>query len=562
MPYNRGGTGDLWFFSRKLVSRKGKIEWLKCLTTVPHPLRQGFDPLANPPFKKLSGLSIFSGCGNFDRGLEDGGAVEFRTAIDFSPEAIHTQKANARYPDRLSLYCGSVDDFLKAVNTGRFTRIGEVEFISGGSPCPGFSTLQLDPFSERSCRNASHITTICSYVDIFRPQYAIFENVINMAATRRGYEAHNVLLYVVACFVSMGYQVQFGIVDAWSFGSSQYRERLCISIAAPGLEPPARSWQTHSHPDDIRGRCLGKTSHGHSYGSREDHNTPFHFVTAGESTSDLPDIGAGTVQACILFPDHRMASPLSLKDRIIAIHIPRCPPGQGYAEAEQLGLIPRNAKKSMVEVGRAFRRIKSNGLFPTITTAMRVQNSRQNGILHWLQQRSITVQDARRAQSIPDEEVIIGRPNQQLQQIGNAVDRNVSLVRGLALREAWEKSCANGNIQAASLPSHQHTASAKWPLTIKCPEPNHASPDGGKTVEKSPRRGIYQILENTKQKQTTSTLPVLPIATKRLRNKGTNEAWLDASEMEIESVKKARYTTVTETRTTQSISKRTCSFRT
>jgi DNA (cytosine-5)-methyltransferase 1 len=91
---------------------------LEFLADAPTSFRQGLDLGATPPFEKLRGLSIFSGSGNFDRGLEEGGAVEFQTAVGFSPEAIHAQKANARHLEKLGLYCGSVDDFLNSVLTG------------------------------------------------------------------------------------------------------------------------------------------------------------------------------------------------------------------------------------------------------------------------------------------------------------------------------------------------------------------------------------------------------------------------------------------------------------
>jgi DNA (cytosine-5)-methyltransferase 1 len=154
-PYDRRGNGDFWFFSTNLIKRDGKNTRLDFLDRAPKVLFQGPNLNSEPSFKKLISLSIFSGSGNFDRGLEEGGAVDFRYAVDFSAEAIHMQKANARHPAKLNLYCGSVDDYLKAAINGKrhklIARIGEVLFIAGGSPCPGFSLLQMDPFGERCC---------------------------------------------------------------------------------------------------------------------------------------------------------------------------------------------------------------------------------------------------------------------------------------------------------------------------------------------------------------------------------------------------------------------------
>jgi DNA (cytosine-5)-methyltransferase 1 len=62
----------------------------------PKVLFQGPDLNANPLFKTLIGLSIiFSGSANLNRGLEEGGAVDFYFAVDFSAKAIHRQRPNA-----------------------------------------------------------------------------------------------------------------------------------------------------------------------------------------------------------------------------------------------------------------------------------------------------------------------------------------------------------------------------------------------------------------------------------------------------------------------------------
>ena len=137
-PYNYGGTGDLWFLSMVLESSHGEpcLEYLECLLT---PFNEGpeFDDFQ----RKLAGLSLFSGGGSLDRGLEEGSAIEFRYAVDCSLQAIHTQQANARNISKLKMFCGSVDDNLKAVLQGSqlelIASVGDVEFIAAGSPCLG-----------------------------------------------------------------------------------------------------------------------------------------------------------------------------------------------------------------------------------------------------------------------------------------------------------------------------------------------------------------------------------------------------------------------------------------
>jgi DNA (cytosine-5)-methyltransferase 1 len=136
-PYNQNGAGHLWFLSMGLVTSNNDrhLVFLRALSSEFH---EGPDIALE---QMLKGLSIFSGGGSLDRGLEEGGAVEFHTAVDISPQACHTQLANAKDPTNMRIYCGSVDDYINAALAGRksqlIAHVGDVEFIAAGSPCPG-----------------------------------------------------------------------------------------------------------------------------------------------------------------------------------------------------------------------------------------------------------------------------------------------------------------------------------------------------------------------------------------------------------------------------------------
>lgn len=137
-PFDQGGAGDYWFFSMVLQSTK-KDQRLIFLEALPKIFREAKE--APLPCGKLRGLSLFGGGGSLDRGLEDGGAVEFQTSVDYNSAAIHTQLANCRNPQRMRLFYGSVDDYIQALLSGApchlVARVGEVHFIAAGSPCPG-----------------------------------------------------------------------------------------------------------------------------------------------------------------------------------------------------------------------------------------------------------------------------------------------------------------------------------------------------------------------------------------------------------------------------------------
>ncbi|KAF1963369.1 hypothetical protein CC80DRAFT_4233 [Byssothecium circinans] len=438
-PYNRGGASDFWILSSQITS--DDRQQYQHLTEPPSQLNQGPDLKASS-FNKLPGLSLFSGAGNLDKGLEEAGAVEFNGSVDMSPEAIQTLYANAERPDQLKLWLGSVDDNLKALLHAKdmhlVAQIGEVAVISAGSPCPGFSSLQSNWLSEQSCRNASHVTTFCSYVDIYRPKWAFLENVVTMASKRTGYEKELVLSQLIACLVSMGYQVQQFIMSSWNYGSAQQRSRLMLSIAAPGLTPITPPVHTHGNPDKLKFKSIGELMTGQKFGLQLVNPTPFPHVTASQLLNHLPNIENGLVQGCIRSPDHRVSAYMNGPTRRILELVPVHPPGQGLQQAIDQGLVPQRLYENRREIGSSYQRIKGNGLIPTIVTAICPHDARNSACVHWEQHRPLTIEEARLAQGIPSDVVIIGSLREQFRMVGNAVDRHVSEPLGLALRRALE----------------------------------------------------------------------------------------------------------------------------
>ncbi|KAI4105496.1 MAG: hypothetical protein LQ339_003338 [Xanthoria mediterranea] len=448
-PYNRSGTGNCYYILWE-ESASGELQLLR------HPwpaMKQGFDPLAAPPQRPLRGLDIFCGGGSLGRGLEESQAVKNEWAVDYFNEAIHTYHANMRHPAQL--YNGSVNDYLfQAINARGSKKIaqqGEVEFIAAGSPCQGFSVANHRFSSIQSLLNISMVASVVASVDFYRPKYVIMENVLGMAncGPKRAGQDNNVFAQVLCALVGLGYQVGPMILDAWNFGAPQGRTRLFISAAAPGLTPLARPPPSHSHPDTVIGRSLGKTANGLPFGSREWEPTPFEYVTIGEATKDLPEnVDART--ACIPYPDHRVTNHLSALDNVRLICVPRFPPGMTFVKSAKLGWQPppqmaawhwdteiRGGDKAM-----AYQRAKSNALLPTVTTSNSPGEALTGSALHWDGHRCLTVMEARRAQGYPDDEVIVGTPSMQWKIIGNSVARQVATALGVCLREAW---LANGS---------------------------------------------------------------------------------------------------------------------
>ncbi len=458
-PYCRRGTADCFYITHQ-VSPDNK-DLLPLMKPWPSEFNQGWDPSEAACQPKLRGLDIFCGGGNLGRGLEEGGAVEFKWAVDYFKEAIHTYRANLAEPDNTKLFYGSVNDFLRQAIKGRggklIAQAGEVEVISAGSPCQGFSSANHRKGNNRSLLNVSMVASVVSYIDFYRPKYAFLENVLGMAKCGVNNKEENVFAQVICALVGMGYQIRPSCLDAWSFGSPQSRTRLFISIAAPGLTPVSDPPQTHSHPEGIVGRSLGKTANGLPLGSRYWDLTSFKYVTIEEATKDLP-VNPDGKTTCIPFPDHRVTRQHSIVNQIKISCIPRFPRGMSFVKAAGRGLMPPPQMEGFSslnkirrrELSRAWQRVNPEALIPTVTTSCQPEDGICGSWVHWDENRTISVMEARRAQGFPDDEVIVGSPAMQWKIIGNSVARPVALALGMSLRAAWlaNASCAPSQLKS------------------------------------------------------------------------------------------------------------------
>ncbi|KAI4097082.1 MAG: hypothetical protein LQ344_000491 [Seirophora lacunosa] len=445
-PYNRKGTGDCYY----ILSKQHDLGHLEAISRPWPAMNQGFDPNAVATLTPMRGLDLFCGGGSFGRGLEEGGAVKMEWAVDYSNEAIHTYHANSEGSTKI--YNGSVNDYLSdAIHHRRHTVVaqqGEVAFICAGNPCPGFSTANNQKHNVESQRNISLAASVVAYADFYRPQYLIMENVLGMANCSRN-DKSNVFAQILCALLGLGYQVRTMLLDSWNFGAPQSRSRLFITATAPGLEPLQIPAASHSHPASVIGRSLGKTANGLPFSAREWMPTPFEYVTIGEATQDLPENIDGRTP-CIKYPDHRVTRTFNVIDNVRLSCIPRFPPGMTFVKSARLGWQPPpqmatwhwdSGLRASIR-SKSWQRARCNALLPTVTTMNSPSAALTGSALHWDAERQLTVMEARRGQGIPDEEVIIGSPAKQWKIIGNSVTRQVAIVLGGKLREAW---LANGS---------------------------------------------------------------------------------------------------------------------
>ncbi|KAI5244950.1 S-adenosyl-L-methionine-dependent methyltransferase [Aureobasidium subglaciale] len=495
-PYDRGGAGDYWF-----VVSSTKPTWNFKQETAT---------------SRLNGMGIFCGAGALDRGLEEGGGLEFKWGIDIAQHALHSYRANSREPEKLSLFLGSVDDYLAKAIQGsadhRIAAIGDVDVLAAGSPCPGFSVLQPDKNSIPSLRNCSLVASVCSYVDLFMPTYLVLENVIGMASAPKNAKELNVFSQVLCCLLLM---------DPGHYGSCQSRQRLFILATAPGHAPPESPPQTHACVDLSRTNAIGYASNGLPFGQRKHDVCPLPSLTAEEAFGDLPNIADGHVQTCVQAPDHRLCRYEDLRTRAIIQMVPRWPRGQGFMQAYAAGKMSKQAiadyrwanQNRGSKHSKSWSRLYPDRLVGCLTTMIKPHDLFTGRTLHWDQPRLMSVMEARRVQGLPDNEIVIGKPSHQWRQIGNGVDRKVAFALGLQIAKAHQKTVAakdlqNGSFSQTELKSRQEVVAQLLPdasgsaiedLTASDKEVAESTTHGGvvpralfEVYTEAPSKGVFQ----------------------------------------------------------------------
>ncbi|TLS23931.1 hypothetical protein PpBr36_08249 [Pyricularia pennisetigena] len=446
-PYDRRGTGNCFFIRFKLSDRS-----LVEMTEVPPKFRQGFLPHRQDKRKPkpLRGLDLFSGCGNLGRGIEESGAVEVKWVNDIWSPAIHTYMANTKDKNAVRPFLGSIDLLLEkalkrdgSVRDGAVPSRGEVEFISGGSPCQGFSLLTVNKGDDKQKKNRSLVASFASFVDFYRPKFGLLENVTNMVNANVRPDC-DYLSQLFCALVGLGYQVQVILGDAWAYGAPQQRSRIFLSFARADLQLPKEPARSHSHPAGIPTRAIGHLNNGESFVERQFSSTVFRHVTSSEAIDDLPKIGDGR-QICIPFADHRPNNE-SFAAQVRIAHIPVAPYGIGFVKAYQMGkiteaerqLFPADTLKAeRTRRGKGWSRLPPNKLFPTITTRSNHTDSRTGYQIHPSEHRTFTIMEIRRAQGLPDNDVLIGQFRERWKLVGNSVARQAALALGLELRRAY-----------------------------------------------------------------------------------------------------------------------------
>ena len=359
----------------------------------------------------LKAIDLFCGCGGISAGLNKAG-FRIIAGADIEPKYLDTFSHN--FPDALS-----IKDDLAKLDPAEFMekvglKPGELDLLSGGPPCQGFSKNVPRKNRYLSDPNNLLIKTFLDYCEFIKPTMVLMENVAEM---KNGFKQ----VYTDEIFERLneeGYTVTHAVLNSADYGVPQRRRRAFFMANRLGVEFSIPE-PTHFPPDSQQ-KLFSSPSH----------------VTVGEAISDLPSLkhGEGEEWAeykCKPKSDYQKLMRNGLKK--VRNHVSRylqplqyerlaaLEPGQGHKD------LPEELKVKSGYSG-AYGRLTWDMIAPTITRWVFHPGSGRWG--HPEDIRVLTIREAARIQGFPDSFEFVRTYCQQAGQIGNAVPP--LLVRKLA----------------------------------------------------------------------------------------------------------------------------------
>lgn len=311
--------------------------------------------------------------------------VETIVAVEAHRSVHATYSRN--HPDATVIH-GRVEDLDSLPFAGAHAEV----VLFGGPPCQGFST------SNQRTRNLANeknwlFKSFISHVARIRPKWVVFENVKGILETEKGLFARE----IENDLRGLGYDVVAGLLNAIDFGVPQARTRFFLLARREGQAPALP---------------VGKA-------------TP---ITVADAIDDLPVLQNGASvdrlpYRCVAKSEYARSMRRGLKvtqGHLVTNNAPHIV--ERYATIPQGGNwrdIPEAMMSTYEDRTRChtgiYRRLDREA--PSVV----IGNFRKNMLVHPTQDRGLSVREAARLQSFPDDYEFTGTIGLQQQQVGNAV---------------------------------------------------------------------------------------------------------------------------------------------
>ncbi|MCD4694089.1 DNA cytosine methyltransferase [bacterium] len=360
--------------------------------------------------KPLTFVDLFSGAGGITVGFMAAGLKPL-LCCDNNKYVAETHRKN--FPD-----IPYIEDDLSTQKAKKLTKElldGEkVDIVVGGPPCQGFSIFgnrrfvnTKDHDSKKDPRNEL-VYTFIDYVKLLNPTWFMMENVPGFASLDNG----SFLKIIIKDLEKMGYtSYDYKIINTADYGVPQTRKRFILIGNRKNLTIPWPKPKYFKDPEDWQKK----------------------YRTVGEVITDLAAKGS--------YSKNHNHEPMNhsdfIKERFSYIE-----------EGKKMDLdklpnhlkIGKNTKKPIKNFSHIYKRLDRNKPSSTM-----VPGHSAFPIHPWLN-RQLTVREAARIQTLPDDLEIVGSSMEQCRQVGNAFPAMAAEHFGNFLSKATLNNWSNDSI--------------------------------------------------------------------------------------------------------------------
>lgn len=308
--------------------------------------------------KEYKVVSLFSGGGGLDLGFLKAG-FKIVWANDINKDAVATYKRNIGK----EITCEDIYSLDEK-------SIPRCDFVIGGPPCQSFSLA-----GNRHCEDKRG-QLVWRYIDIIKelqPEGFLFENVTGLLSARNQ-SGQLILGLLIEAFEDIGYTLSWQVVNAADYGVPQLRKRLII-VGLRGARCFTFPETTHN-PDGSGGKKK--------------------YISVQEALGDLPPAGSSSA-----YSEHEMPT-MSDLDKFICHHVK---PGGNYMDIpDSVNSVRIQRLKQTGGHTTCYGRMAPEKPSYTINTNFNRPNVGCN--IHYKYDRLITIREALRLQSFPDDYVL------------------------------------------------------------------------------------------------------------------------------------------------------------
>jgi len=402
------------------------------------------------PEKQYNFIDLFAGCGGLSEGFYKQGfnALAHIEINHFACETLKTRMNYYGYENADSAVMEediTVRDIVKRIE--KVVGKQEVDIIIGGPPCQSFSPLGKAK-DEKNMQDDPRNYLFENYVKVlnhFKPKFFVFENVTGLLDTEvKGESIFKMILRRLRRNYYVLSDENTIVLNAINYGVPQERKRVILLGVRRDIDV---------RPQDVY-RAIVKT-HYLSDVDEADKQGRKKYVTVRDAIGDLPHIqqGGGVVRAAYTnsFQDCNeyvklMRNP---NNGILLDHTAR---KNNEKDVERYRVMAENKwnflqlLENRPDLGHEKKRVFFNSYkvqwwdLPSKTIIAHLYKD-GNQFIHpdYTQGRSITVREAARLQSFPDDFVFEGSRTEQFKQIGNAVPPLLAEAIAKAMKQFLDK---------------------------------------------------------------------------------------------------------------------------